>query len=212
MRWHSRRPAFCSRVEPAGESLTDLLRRKHVLGANVPPDHEPRIHRKVEGVHQIGQRALLGCGVVSQRGHGAIPSGQVGLDRGVHRHRDCPTAGVDQRCVGVEVRVSRRQGQSEPGSERQHLGMIGVDELGAALARLTVAEVMAEHSPTDTIASLQHDHVDASLHQHVGASQTSEPTADDRHVDLSTVRAHSSSQNSVGCSAMMRRGTPGHGT
>ena len=62
--------------------------------------------------------------------------------------------------------------------------MIGVDELGAALARLTVAEVMAEHSPTDAIASFQHDHVDTSLHQHVGASQTGEPTADDRHIEL----------------------------
>jgi ABC-type sugar transport system ATPase subunit len=36
--------------------------------------------------------------------------------------------------------------------ERVEARVIGVDELGAALARLTVAEVMAEHSPTDAIA------------------------------------------------------------
>jgi hypothetical protein len=74
---------------------------------------------------------------------------------------------------------------------------------------------MTEHSPTDAIASFQHNDVDTSPHQDIGTSQTGEATADDRHLEM--LDAHEklmriSSQNNAGCSAMMRRGTPGHGT
>src|SRR6185295_7814011 len=94
------------------------------------------------------------------------------------------SASVEQRCIGVEIGRSRTQCQPEPSREREDIGMIGVDELSAALACLTVAEVVAEHSPTNTIASLQHHDLDTALHQHVGASQTGDATADDRHLGL----------------------------
>lgn len=86
--------------------------------------------------------------------------------------------------------------------------MVGIDELGTALARLPVSEPVTEHPSTNSVSRLEDDDVKAFGDEHIGTPQAGETAADDRHVEHVSV----SSQNSVGCSAMMRRGTPGHGT
>ena len=61
--------------------------------------------------------------------------------------------------------------------------MVRVDELGAAFARLPVGEAMAEHPPTDTMTSFEHDCVDPTRDEFVGATQPRQTTPDDGDVD-----------------------------
>jgi hypothetical protein len=144
-------------------------------------------------MHQVREAALLELLVIAQCRHRTLPLSHVGLDRRVHRHRYGPTAGVDQRLFRVDVSRTRCQPQSEPCGQCQHFGVIGIDELCAALACLAIGEVMAEHAPTNSIASLQHDDARAAGDQRFGAPQTGEPTTDDHNVELALTHLRTAS-------------------
>jgi hypothetical protein len=159
-------------------------------------------------MHQIGEASLLALVAVSESQDGTVPLFEVGTYRGVHRHRHGPAAGVEQRRPRIKVGCPLCEGQPEPRYQCQNFGVVGIDELGATFARLSIAELVAEHPPADSVTGFENDNVEASLDQNIGAPQPGEAAADDRYVE----HVSDSSQNSVGCSAMMRRGTPGHGT
>lgn len=92
-----------------------------------------------------------------------------------------------------------------------HLGVGCVDELCASLAPLPICETVAADASTDAVSRFQHRHLDTRVDEVDSAAQTSQTRSDDDH----TRRWHAVSsifQNNVGCSGLITRGTPDHGT
>ncbi len=168
--------------EPAGNALTDLLGRQHVLRSNLTADHQTRQHRQIEGVHQIGQGRQLVVKAIAQPDDCMIPAGDGRLERCVHRHRHRTSTGIEQRrrCIQIGGAIAERQAEAR--RQGEYLGVVRIDELGAALAGLAVGEAVTEHPTTDTLSCLDHDDVGATGDQFLCTSQTGEPAADDHHV------------------------------
>ena len=101
-------------------------------------------------------------------------------------HRNGPPTGVDECGLCIQFGRSFGQFEAELARQRDHLGVVAVDELGTALAGLAIGEAMAEHAATHAIAGLQHHHVGAGGHQFGSGAQARQACADDHGVVMSS--------------------------